>query len=49
MKQNQRIESEIDITVVTTGGINTLLIMYTIYRQKISKGTEDFNNNGEKE
>lgn len=39
---------EIDITVVTAGGINTLLIMYTICRQKISKGTEDFNNNGER-
>lgn len=49
MKQKQiELKVEIDITIVTAGGINTLLIMYTICRQKISKGTEDFNNTGER-
>lgn len=49
MKQKQiDLKVEIDITIVTAGGINTLLIMYTICRQKISKGMEDFNNNGER-
>ena len=49
MKQKQLdLKVEIAITIVTAGGINTLLITYTICRQKISKGMEDFNNNGER-
>ena len=49
MKQKQiDLKVEIDITIVRAGGISTLLIMYTICRQKISKGIEEFNNNGER-
>ena len=49
MKQNQiELKVEIDVTIVTAGGNNTLLLMHTICRQKISEGIEDFNNNGER-